>query len=142
MVDNKFLYFKTFLPLKNLLRLICNLENRMIFLDMPGEDIDLLEDKYLSFEQNIFKVSLHNLKNVKVMPFCSRTRSFDAIKLHQILKFLLEHVINPKKLVIVQEHKDCNNCSTNTSNLMNHLLAFPTSAIISFGQINHSVFYS
>ncbi|KAG5570969.1 hypothetical protein H5410_060735 [Solanum commersonii] len=91
-----------------------------------GKDIDLLEDKYLSFELNIFKVPLQNLKNVKVMPFCSRTRSFDAIKLHQFLKFLLEPAINPDKLVVVLEHKNCIICSTNTSNLMKHLLAFPT----------------
>ncbi|KAG5570967.1 hypothetical protein H5410_060733 [Solanum commersonii] len=109
---------------------------------MHVEDIDLLEDEYFLFEQNIFKVSLQNLKNVMVMPFCSSTRSFDAIKLHQFLKFLPEHAINPDKLVIVPEHKDYNSCSTNTSNLMKHLLAFPTSAIISFQQINHNVFYS
>ncbi|WMV59108.1 hypothetical protein MTR67_052493 [Solanum verrucosum] len=107
-----------------------------------GEDIDLLEEKPLSFEQNIFKVTLQNLKNIKVMQFCSRTRSFDAIKLHQFLKFLLEHAINTEKLVIVPEHNNCNSCSTNTSNLMKHLLAFPTSAIISFGTISHNVFYS
>ncbi|KAG5570961.1 hypothetical protein H5410_060727 [Solanum commersonii] len=107
-----------------------------------GEDIDLLEDKYLLFELDIFKVPLQNLKNVKVMPFCSSTLSFDAIKLYQFLKFLLEHAINPDKLVIVREHKDCNDCSTNTSNLIKHLLDFPTSAIISFRPISHNVFYS
>ncbi|KAG5570966.1 hypothetical protein H5410_060732 [Solanum commersonii] len=115
MVDNTFLYFKNFLPLDNLLRSTHNLENLMIFYDMPCEDIDLIDDKYLSFEQNIFKVSLQNLKNVKVMPFCSRTRSFDAIKLHQFLKFLLDHAINPEKLDIVPDHKDCNSFSTSTS---------------------------
>ncbi|XP_027769299.1 uncharacterized protein LOC114075190 [Solanum pennellii] len=138
MVNNKFLYFKTFLPVDNLLRLSHNLKNLMIFSDMSylasfkRKNIDLLVEKYLSFEQNIFKVSLQNLKSDKVMPLCSRTRSFHAIKPHQFLKFLLEHAINLEKLVIVPEHKECNGCSTNTSNLIKHLLAFPTSAIISF----------
>ncbi|KAG5570930.1 hypothetical protein H5410_060696 [Solanum commersonii] len=35
MVDNKFLYSKTFLPLDNLLRSTHNLENLIIFPDMP-----------------------------------------------------------------------------------------------------------
>ncbi|KAG5570932.1 hypothetical protein H5410_060698 [Solanum commersonii] len=89
-------------------------------------------------------IAIHskNLKNVKVMPFCSRTRSFDAIKLHQFLKFLFEHPINPDKLVIVPEHKEYKSCSTNTSNLIKYLFAFPTNAIISFGPINHNVLYS
>ncbi|KAG5621464.1 hypothetical protein H5410_006682 [Solanum commersonii] len=82
------------------------------------EEIDLLEDKYLSFEENIFKVSLQNLKNVKVMPFCSCRRRSDETKLDQLLKFLLEHAINLEKLVIVPEHKEYNNCSNNTSYLM------------------------
>ncbi|KAG5570956.1 hypothetical protein H5410_060722 [Solanum commersonii] len=153
MVDKKFLYFKTLIPLDNLLRSTRNLENLMIFPDMPesfqftiflcqinidpllprrlqfhyyipyffeGDDINLLGDKYLSIEQNIFKVSLHNLKNVKVMPFCSGMRSFDAIKVH----------------------KDCNSCPSNTSNIMKHLLAFPTGAITSFRPISHNVLYS
>ncbi|KAG5570936.1 hypothetical protein H5410_060702, partial [Solanum commersonii] len=107
-------------------------------LSLKGEGIDLLEDKYLSFELNIFKVPLQYLKNVKVMPFCSRTLSFDAIKLYQFLKFLLEHAIKPNKVVIVSEHKNCNICSTNTSNLMRHLLDFPTSTIISIGPISHN----
>ncbi|KAG5570970.1 hypothetical protein H5410_060736 [Solanum commersonii] len=112
MVYNKLLYFKTFLPLDNLLRSTRNLENLMIIPDIPYhaffkcEEIDLLEDKYLSFEQNIFKVSLQNLKNVNVMPFCSHTRSIDAIKLYQFLKFLLELAINLEKLDIVPEHKE------------------------------------
>ncbi|KAG5570955.1 hypothetical protein H5410_060721 [Solanum commersonii] len=76
------------------------------------------------------------------MPFCSHTCSFDAIKLHQFLKFLLDHAINPEKIDRIPEHKDCNSCSTNNSNLMEHLLAFPTSAIISFGPTSHNVFYS
>ncbi|KAH0776853.1 hypothetical protein KY290_008269 [Solanum tuberosum] len=90
----------SFPMIDNLLRSTRNLENLMIFPDKPYhhffeiEDIDLLEDKYLSFEENIFKVSLQNLKNVKVMPFCSRTRRSDATELHQFLKFLLEHAIN------------------------------------------------
>ncbi|KAH0746549.1 hypothetical protein KY285_008206 [Solanum tuberosum] len=86
MLDNKFSYFKTFLP-----------NDRQPLKYHPFfevEDIDLLEDKYLSFEENIFKVSLQNLKNVKVMPFCSRMRRSDATELHQFLKFLLEHAIN------------------------------------------------
>ncbi|KAG5620368.1 hypothetical protein H5410_005586 [Solanum commersonii] len=107
------------------------------------EEIDLSEDKkYLSIEENIFKVSLQNLKNVKVMPLCSQTYTSDATELHQFLKFLLEHAINLEKLVIVPEHNDCNNCSTNTSNLMKYLLPFPTSAIVSLGPISHNVFYS
>ncbi|KAH0712684.1 hypothetical protein KY289_008643 [Solanum tuberosum] len=61
----------SFPMLDNLLRSTRNLENLMIFPDKPYhpffevKDIDLLEDKYLSFEENIFKVSLQNLKNVK-----------------------------------------------------------------------------
>ncbi|KAK4708911.1 hypothetical protein R3W88_029836 [Solanum pinnatisectum] len=137
MLDNKFSYFKTFLP---------NARQPLKyhpFFEVEG--IDLLEDKYLSFEENIFKVSLQNLKNVKVMPFCSRTRRSDATELHQFLKFLLEHAINLQKLVIVPEHKECNSCSTNTSCLMKYLLHFRTtsmSAIISLGTICHNVFYS
>ncbi|KAG5570960.1 hypothetical protein H5410_060726 [Solanum commersonii] len=61
MVDNNFLYFKTFHPLDNLLRSTRNLEDLMTFLDLPGEGIDLLEDKYLSFELNIFKVPLQKI---------------------------------------------------------------------------------
>ncbi|WMV59114.1 hypothetical protein MTR67_052499 [Solanum verrucosum] len=124
MVDNKFLYLKTFLPTARQ-----PLKYHPFFED---RDIDSLEDKYVLFEENIFKVFLQNLKNVKVMSFCSRTRSSDATKLRLFLKFFLEHATNLEKLVIVPEHKDCNSCSTNTSNLMKHLLAFPTSAIISF----------
>ncbi|KAG5620084.1 hypothetical protein H5410_005302 [Solanum commersonii] len=83
----------------------------------------LKERKHLSFEENIFKVSLQNLKNVKVMPLCSQTDTSD-------------HAINLEKLAIVSEHKECNSCSTDTSNLKKNLLAFPTtsiSAIISLG---------
>ncbi|XP_049385539.1 F-box protein At5g03100-like [Solanum stenotomum] len=136
--------------LDNLLRSTRKLENLMIFPDTPyhpffeDEDLDLVEDKYLSFEENIFKVSLQNLKNVKVMPFCSRTRRSDETELNQFLKFLLEHAINLEKLVIVPEHKECNNCSTNTSYLK-YLLAFPTTsirAVISLGKASQNVFYS
>ncbi|KAK4726815.1 hypothetical protein R3W88_031732 [Solanum pinnatisectum] len=90
--------------LDNLLRLAPKLENFMIFPDMTYEDkdIDLLEDKkYLSFEENIFKVSLQNLKNAKLMPLCSGTLTSDATKFDQFSKFLLEHAINPEKMVIV-----------------------------------------
>ncbi|KAH0682499.1 hypothetical protein KY285_020010 [Solanum tuberosum] len=141
MVDNKFLYFKTFVPptrqpLKDIF-----MSNYHPFYE--DEDIDLSKDKkYLSIEENIFKVSLHNLKNVKVMPLCSHTYTSDATELHQFLKFLLEHAINLEKLVVVPEHNDCNNSSTNTSNLMKYLLPFPTSAIISLGPVSHNVFYS
>ncbi|KAG5620059.1 hypothetical protein H5410_005277 [Solanum commersonii] len=135
--------------LDNILRSTPKLENLMIFPDRmyhpfyKDEEIDLLEDKkYLSIEENIFKVSLQNLKNVKVMPLCSHTYMSDATELHQFLKFLLENAINLEKLVIVPEHNDCNSCSTNTSNLMKYLLPFPTSAIISLGQVSHNVFYS
>ncbi|WMV14014.1 hypothetical protein MTR67_007399 [Solanum verrucosum] len=58
--------------LDNLLKATPKLENLMIFPDRTyhpfyeDEEIDLLEDKkYLSIEENIFKVSLQNLKNVK-----------------------------------------------------------------------------
>ncbi|KAG5620363.1 hypothetical protein H5410_005581 [Solanum commersonii] len=85
--------------------------------------------KYLSLEENIFKVVLQNLKNVKVMPLCSHTDTSDATKLDQFLKFLLEHAINLEKLVIVPEHKECNSCSTDTSNLKKNLLAFSTTSI-------------
>ncbi|KAK4709816.1 hypothetical protein R3W88_004329 [Solanum pinnatisectum] len=145
--------------LDNLLRETPKLENLMIF---PGrticflffsyfryhpfyedEETNLSKDKkYLPIQENIFKVSLQNLKNVKVMSLCSHTYTYDAIELHQFLKFLLEHVINLEILVIVAEHNDCNNCSTNTSNLMKYLLPFPTSAIISLGPVSHNVFYS
>uniref|UniRef100_M1DYB4 F-box domain-containing protein n=1 Tax=Solanum tuberosum TaxID=4113 RepID=M1DYB4_SOLTU len=135
--------------LDNLLRSTPKLENLMIFPDRmyhpfyEHEEIDLLEDKkYHSIEENIFKVSLQNLKNVKVMPLCSYTYMSDATELHQFLKFLLEHAINLEKLVIVPEHNDCNNCSTNTSNLMKYLLPFSTNAIISLGPFSHNVFYS
>ncbi|XP_027769019.1 F-box protein At5g03100-like [Solanum pennellii] len=141
----------SFPMLDNLLRSTHNLENWMIFPDKPYhpffevEDTDLPEDKYLSLEENIFKVFLQNLKNVKVMPFCSPKRRSDATELHQFLKFLLEHAINLEKLVIVPEHKECNSCSTNTSCLMKYLLDFPTfsiSAIISLGPVSHNVFYN
>ncbi|WMV55602.1 hypothetical protein MTR67_048987 [Solanum verrucosum] len=135
----------SFPMLDNLLRSIRKLENLMIFPDKLVKDIDLLEDKYLSFEENIFKVSLQNLKNVKIMSFCSRTRRSDTTELRQFLKFLLEHAINLQKLVIVPEHKECNSCSTDTSCLMKYLLPFPTtsmSAIISLGTVSHNVFYS
>ncbi|KAG5621462.1 hypothetical protein H5410_006680 [Solanum commersonii] len=111
-------------------------------LECRCKGIDLLEDKkYLSFEENIFKVSLQNLKNVKVMLLCGGTLTSDATKLDQFLKFLLEHEINIEKLVIVLEHKECNSCSTTTSNLKKNLLAFLTSAIISLRPVRHNVFY-
>ncbi|KAK4726817.1 hypothetical protein R3W88_031734 [Solanum pinnatisectum] len=90
--------------LDNLLRSTPKLENFMIFPNMTYEDkeIDLLEDKkYLSFEENIFKVSLQNFKNAKVMLLCSGTLTSDATKFDQFSKFLLEHAINSEKLVIV-----------------------------------------
>ncbi|WMV24248.1 hypothetical protein MTR67_017633 [Solanum verrucosum] len=134
-VDNKFLYFKTFVPPTR--------QPPKYHPFYEDEDIDLSKDKkYLSIEENIFKVSLQNLKNVKVMPLCSHTYTSDATELHQFLKFLLEHAINLEKLVIVPEHNDCNNSSTNTSNLMKYLLPFPTSAIISLGPVSQNVFYS
>ncbi|KAG5570931.1 hypothetical protein H5410_060697 [Solanum commersonii] len=86
MADNELFYFKIFLPLDNILRSTRNLTNLMIFHDKP------------------------KLKDVKVMPFCRRTRSFDPIKLHQFLKFLLEHAINLEKVDIVPKHKDCISC--------------------------------
>ncbi|WMV24245.1 hypothetical protein MTR67_017630 [Solanum verrucosum] len=105
------------------------------------KDIDLLEDrKYHYFEENIIKVSLHNLKNVKAMPLYGGMPTSDVTKLDQFLKFLLEHAINLEKLVIVPEHKECNSCSTNTSNLKNNLFAFPTSAIISLQPVRHNFF--
>ncbi|KAG5571131.1 hypothetical protein H5410_060897, partial [Solanum commersonii] len=129
MVDNKFLYFKTFNPPPPTRQpLKVELGNLMIFPDTR-------------FEENIFKVSLQNLKNIKVLPLCRSTHTSNPIELHQFFKFLLEHAINLEKLVIVPDHKDCNNCSSNTTNLMKYLFAFPTSAIISLGPVSHNVFY-
>ncbi|KAG5620083.1 hypothetical protein H5410_005301, partial [Solanum commersonii] len=82
----------------------------------------------LSFEENIFKVSLQNLKNVKR-------------ELNQFLKFLLEHAINLEKLVIVPKHKGCNSCFTNISQLMKCLLLFPRtsiSTVISSGPVTQN----
>ncbi|KAG5619855.1 hypothetical protein H5410_005073 [Solanum commersonii] len=143
---NSYISKLSFPLLENLLRSTPKLENLMIFPDRTchpfyeDEEIDLLEDKkYLSIEKNIFKVSLHDLNNVKVMPLCSHTYTSDATKLHQLLKFLLEHAINLEKRVIVLDHNDCNSCSTNISSLMKYLLPFPTSAIISLGPVSHNV---
>ncbi|WMV13841.1 hypothetical protein MTR67_007226, partial [Solanum verrucosum] len=97
----------------------------------------------LSFEENIFKVFLQNLKNVKVMPFCSGTRTSEAAELDQFLKFLLEHAINLEKLVIVPKHKGCNSCFTNISQLMKCLLLSPRtsiSTVISSGPVTQNVF--
>ncbi|KAK4710395.1 hypothetical protein R3W88_004908 [Solanum pinnatisectum] len=142
----------SFPMLDKLLRSTPNLENLMIF---PGiEDHSIFQDAeeytealelydLLSFEENIFKVSLQNLKNVKVMPFCSGTRTSDATELDQFLKFLLEHAINLEKMVIVPKHKGCNSCSINSSQLMKCLLLFPRtsiSAVISLGPITQNVF--
>ncbi|KAK4716511.1 hypothetical protein R3W88_014849 [Solanum pinnatisectum] len=111
MVDNKFLYFKTFLR-----------HARQPLKDYPflqdEEIIDLLEYDYLSFDRNIFKVSLQYLKNVKVMPCCICICKPETTKIDQFLKFLLEHTINLEKMVIVPKHKGCNSCSTNISQLM------------------------
>ncbi|KAG5609900.1 hypothetical protein H5410_021181 [Solanum commersonii] len=115
--------------LDNLLRTTPKLQNLMIFpntmvyfLFISYFAISLCQMKYPFFEENIFKVSLQNLKNVNVMPLCSHTDTSDAIELHQFKKFLLEHAINLEKLIIVPEHKECNSCSTNTSNLKKNLL--------------------
>ncbi|KAK4346675.1 hypothetical protein RND71_033014 [Anisodus tanguticus] len=84
------------------------------FLD---ENIVLSGLNYLTLQDNIFKVSLQNLKNVKVISsFCSRIHIAD---LPQFLKFLLEHAMNLEKLVIAPEHKGCNICYTNISILIN-----------------------
>lgn len=93
----------------------------------------------LSFQDNIFKDHLQNLKIVKVMPFCTS----EATELDQFLKFLLEHAINLEKLVILPEHKGCNNCATNTSQLRKCLSLFPRasmSAVISLGPVTKNVF--
>ncbi|KAG5577553.1 hypothetical protein H5410_057687 [Solanum commersonii] len=115
----------SFPMIDNLLRSTSNLENLMIYPDkLPDFSFDICSTilflrsktliKYLSFKENIFKVSLQNLKNVKVMSFCSHTHRSDATELHQFLKFLLKHAINLQKLIIVLEHKECNSCSTDT----------------------------
>ncbi|XP_049375059.1 uncharacterized protein LOC125840137 [Solanum verrucosum] len=145
----------SFVMLDNLFRVTTNLENLMIFPDMlicclkdypflhHEEIFDLLEYDYLSFEENIFKVSLQNLKNVKVMPFCICICKPETTKLDQFLKFLLEHAINLEKMVIVPKHKRCNSCSTNISQLMKSLLLFPRtsiSAITSLGPVTKNVF--
>ncbi|KAG5609898.1 hypothetical protein H5410_021179 [Solanum commersonii] len=72
--------------LDNLIKSTPTLENLVIFPDMMYEDkdIDLLEDKkYHSFEENIVKVSLHNLKNFKAMPLCGGMLTSDVTKLDQ-----------------------------------------------------------
>ncbi|KAG5620065.1 hypothetical protein H5410_005283 [Solanum commersonii] len=143
--------------LDKLLRSTPNLENLMIFPNIECviqfQDHSFLQDEeytetlelydLLSFEENIFKVSLQNLKNVKVMPFCSGTRTSKAAELNQFLKFLLEHTINLEKLVIVPKHKGCNSCFTNISQLMKCLLLFPRtsiSTVISSGPVTQNVF--
>ncbi|XP_060193275.1 putative F-box protein At1g49610 [Lycium barbarum] len=129
----------SFPGIDRLLRSTPYLENLMIFpamtyceCSMDG-NIDLSEDSYLSLQQNMFKSSLQNLKNVKVVsPFCSNTTT----KLPHFLKFLLEHAINLETLVIVPEHKGCSSCSTNMSKLTDNLLASPRasgSLVLSFG---------
>ncbi|KAG5619856.1 hypothetical protein H5410_005074 [Solanum commersonii] len=89
MVDNKFLYFKIFVPPT---RQPLKLENLMIFPDRTcypyyeDEEIDLSEDKkYLSIEEHI--------------------QSF--------LTQYEQCQVNIEKLVIVPNHNDCNSCSTN-----------------------------
>ncbi|XP_049382283.1 uncharacterized protein LOC125846734 [Solanum stenotomum] len=107
----------SFPMLDKLLRSTPNLENLMIFHDIEDKKYTETLELYdlLSFEENIFKVFLQNLKNVKVIPFCSGTRTSEAAELDQFLKFLLEHAINLEKLVIVPKHKECNSCFTNIS---------------------------
>ncbi|KAG5619854.1 hypothetical protein H5410_005072 [Solanum commersonii] len=117
--------------LDNLLRSTPKLENLMIFPDRTTKRLICWKTKSTSPLKNIFKVSLHNMNNVKVIPLICHTYTSDATKLHQFLKFLLKHTVNLEKLVIVPNHNDCNSCSTNISNLMKYLLPFPTSANIS-----------
>ncbi|XP_059294832.1 putative F-box protein At1g49610 [Lycium ferocissimum] len=133
----------SFPGIDNLLRSTPYLENLMMFPDTLykkcfwWEDIDLLGDSYLSLQENIFKVSLQNLKNIKVIsPFGSCCPRADTTELPQFLKFLLEHAMNLEKLVIEPPHKGCNICSTNISKLRKNLLAFPrtsNSAVVSLG---------
>ncbi|KAK4709744.1 hypothetical protein R3W88_004257 [Solanum pinnatisectum] len=143
----------SFPMLDKLLRSTPNLENLMIFPDI--EDHSFLQDEEYTktlelydlhlFEENIFKVSLQNLKNVKVMPFCSGTGTSKTVELDQFLKLILEHAINLEKLVIVPKHKGCNSCFTNISQLMKCLLLFPRtsiSAVISSGPVTQNVFDS
>ncbi|KAK4367851.1 hypothetical protein RND71_011643 [Anisodus tanguticus] len=105
-------------------------------------NIDLMEDNYLSLQENIFKCSLQNLKNAKVISNCCSCRSFaDTTKIIlEFLKFLLERAINLEKLVIEQERrrcKSCNICSTiNISKMIENLLASPRASnttLISLG---------
>ncbi|MCD9644157.1 hypothetical protein HAX54_032174 [Datura stramonium] len=137
---------KYFFPgLDNLLRSTPYLENLMLSHDMPcyhcfpDDDIIIWGVNYLSLQENIFKVSLQNLKIVKVIsPFCSRIHTAVTTELPHLLKFLLEHAINLEKLIVAPEHKGCNRCSTHISKLMKYLLAFPRtskSAVVSLGSV-------
>ncbi|MCD7447736.1 hypothetical protein HAX54_033526 [Datura stramonium] len=140
----------SFPGLDTLLKSTLNLENLMIAPDMPPDQlfpedaIVLSDDAYLSLHADNFKYFLYKLKNVKVISsFCNRVDRADGAKLRQLLKFLLEHAINLEKLIIAPEHKECNFCSTGISELMESVLAFPTtskSAVISFGSISHNIF--
>ncbi|XP_060193448.1 putative F-box protein At1g49610 [Lycium barbarum] len=126
----------------SLLRSTPYLENLMIYPDMPyckcflDEAVILSGLNYLSLQENIFKVFLQNLKNVKVISlFCSR---YHRAELPQFLKFLLEHAMNLEKLVIAPGHKGCNICYANISKLIKNLLVFPrasNSAVLSLGSV-------
>ncbi|KAH0776862.1 hypothetical protein KY290_008273 [Solanum tuberosum] len=110
----------SFPMLDNLLRSTRNLENLMIFPDKPYhpffevKDIDLLENKYLSFEENIFKVSLQNLKNVKKL------------------------VIVPEH----KECNICSTDTSCLMKYLLPFPTTSMSAIISLGTVSHNVFYS
>lgn len=105
------------------------------------EDFDLWGDISLSLHENIFRGSLQNLKHVEVTSnCCSCLHKANATKLlSEFLKSLVEHAKNLEKLVIAPWHKGCNNSSTNISNVIKNLLAFPGAsniAIVSLGSIS------
>lgn len=91
------------------------------------EDFDLWGDNSLSLHENIFKGSLQNLKHAEVTSnCCSCLHKADATELlSEFLKSLLEHAKNLEKLVIAPWHKGCDISSTNISELIKNLLAFP-----------------
>uniref|UniRef100_A0A0V0IAQ5 Putative ovule protein n=1 Tax=Solanum chacoense TaxID=4108 RepID=A0A0V0IAQ5_SOLCH len=92
-----------------------------------GDDIDVLGNKFLSFQGDLIKGSLEKLKNSKViLAFCGDDIfKDDTTGLTQLLKSLLEHARNMVKLVISLSHwRRCNTCSTRISKIIENLLGF------------------
>ncbi|MCD7447737.1 hypothetical protein HAX54_033527 [Datura stramonium] len=110
--------------------------------DFSGdEDFDLWGDEPLSAHEKIFEGSLQNLKNAEVTSSCcSCLHSADTTELlTEFLMSLLEHAKNLEKLIIAPEHKGCNVSSTNISEVIKNLLAFPGAsniAVVSLGSIS------